>query len=189
MLKDIYRKEAIEFKKSHWKGKALLLAGMPAWLVTLLSFIFLFVLIATLILGKYTQRIDVRGEVITLPHSVNVMAPQQGFIVKQYVKVGELVKKGQALYEIDVSRHTTSGSVNIAQANVINEKIDNASDIIAKLNQNKTETLAALDAQLVNAKKSLQETPARNPSLSSVWWAHYVNALAHHSLAVHAHPP
>jgi membrane fusion protein len=86
------------------------------------------------------------------------MAPQQGFIVKQYVKVGELVKKGQALYEIDVSRHTTSGSVNIAQANVINEKIDNASDIIAKLNQNKTETLAALDAQLVNAKKSLQET-------------------------------
>ncbi|WP_224376949.1 hypothetical protein, partial [Klebsiella michiganensis] len=27
MLKNIYRKEAIEYKKIHWKGKALLLAG------------------------------------------------------------------------------------------------------------------------------------------------------------------
>ncbi|MFW8068229.1 hypothetical protein, partial [Klebsiella pneumoniae] len=27
MLKKIYRKEAIEYKKHHWKGKALLLAG------------------------------------------------------------------------------------------------------------------------------------------------------------------
>ena len=33
MLKKIYRKEAIEYKKHHWKGKALLLAGLPAWLV------------------------------------------------------------------------------------------------------------------------------------------------------------
>ncbi len=44
-------------------------------------------------LCSFTQRIDVNGEVITLPHSVNVYAPQQGFIVSQYVKVGDLVKK------------------------------------------------------------------------------------------------
>ncbi|HHS9559845.1 TPA: hypothetical protein ACTXCD_005590, partial [Klebsiella quasipneumoniae subsp. similipneumoniae] len=28
MLRKIYRKEAIEYKKHHWKGKALLLAGL-----------------------------------------------------------------------------------------------------------------------------------------------------------------
>ena len=67
MLKNIYRKEAIEYKKIHWKGKALLLAGIPAWLVTLLAFIFLIAIVLSLIFCTFTQRIDVRGEVITLP--------------------------------------------------------------------------------------------------------------------------
>ncbi|HHT2360505.1 TPA: HlyD family secretion protein, partial [Klebsiella pneumoniae] len=41
MTNSIYRKEAIAYKKLHWKGKALLLAGLPAWLVTCLSLLFL----------------------------------------------------------------------------------------------------------------------------------------------------
>lgn len=47
MHNDLYRKEAIEYKRFYWKGKALLLAGLPAWLVTLLSLIFLIALVAT----------------------------------------------------------------------------------------------------------------------------------------------
>ncbi|MCJ8573494.1 HlyD family secretion protein, partial [Klebsiella pneumoniae] len=53
MLKKIYRKEAIEYKKHHWKGKALLLAGLPAWLVALLSFAFLAILIATTVFCSF----------------------------------------------------------------------------------------------------------------------------------------
>jgi len=158
MANNIYRKEAIEYKKFHWKGKALLLAGMPAWLVTSLSLLFLLALVLSLIYCTFTQRINVRGEVITLPHSVNVFAPQQGFIVKQHVKVGDAVTKGQTLYEIDVSRNTTSGNVSVAQAEVINEKIVNANEIISKLANSKTETLSALKLQLKNAADSLQET-------------------------------
>ncbi|WP_409033235.1 hypothetical protein, partial [Klebsiella pneumoniae] len=33
MLKKIYRKEAIEYKKHHWKGKALLLASSLAYCI------------------------------------------------------------------------------------------------------------------------------------------------------------
>ncbi len=61
MARKLYRKEAIEYKKLHWKGKALLLAGMPAWLIVTLSSCFLIALISTLILCTFTQRIDVRG--------------------------------------------------------------------------------------------------------------------------------
>ena len=158
MLKNIYRKEAIEHKKFHWKGKALLLAGMPVWLIVLLSALFFITLVATIIFCTFTQRIDVRGEVITLPHSVNVFAPQQGYIVKQLVGIGQQVQKGQPLYEIDVSRETSSGNVNEAQTDVINQKIANSGDIIEKLYHNKAETLSALDAQLKNASGSLNET-------------------------------
>ncbi|MGE5989383.1 HlyD family secretion protein [Klebsiella michiganensis] len=158
MLKNIYRKEAIEYKKIHWKGKALLLAGIPAWLVTLLASLFLLALVFSLIFCTFTQRIDVRGEVITLPHSINVFAPQQGFVVNQHVKVGDIVNKGQPLYELDVSRNTINGNVSAAQIEVINEKIANAEDIISKLMRNKTETLTALDKQIKTTSASLAET-------------------------------
>ena len=158
MLKNIYRKEAIEYKKNHWKGKALLLAGIPAWLVTLLASLFLIALVLSLIFCTFTQRIDVRGEVITLPHSVNVFAPQQGFVVNQHVKVGDIVNKGQPLYELDVSRNTINGNVSAAQIAVINEKIANAEDIISKLTHNKAETLTALDKQIKTTSASLAET-------------------------------
>ncbi|MFL3316186.1 HlyD family secretion protein [Klebsiella michiganensis] len=158
MLKNIYRKEAIEYKKIHWKGKALLLAGIPAWLVTLLASLFLLALVLSLIFCTFTQRIDVRGEVITLPHSVNVFAPQQGFVVNQHVKVGDIVNKGQPLYELDVSRNTINGNVSAAQIEVINEKIANAEDIISKLTRNKAETLTALEKQIKTTSASLAET-------------------------------
>lgn len=158
MLKNIYRKEAIEYKKNHWKGKALLLAGIPAWLVTLLASLFLIALVLSLIFCTFTQRIDVRGEVITLPHSVNVFAPQQGFVVNQHVKVGDIVNKGQPLYELDISRNTINGNVSAAQIEVINEKIANAEDIISKLTHNKAETLTALDKQIKTTSASLAET-------------------------------
>ena len=158
MLKNIYRKEAIEYKKIHWKGKALLLAGIPAWLVTLLASLFLIALVLSLIFCTFTQRIDVRGEVITLPHSVNVFAPQQGFVVNQHVKVGDIVNKGQPLYELDVSRNTINGNVSAAQIEVINEKIANVEDIISKLMRNKSETLTALEKQIKTTSASLAET-------------------------------
>lgn len=158
MNSNIYRKEAVEYKRNHWKGKALLLAGLPAGVIIFSSFIFLSTLILTLIFFNFTQRIDVRGEVITLPHSVNVFSPQQGFVVNQHVKVGDLVHKGQPLYELDVSRNTINGNVSTAQIEVINEKITNAQDIISKLSHNKSETLSALNKQIKTTSDSLAET-------------------------------
>jgi membrane fusion protein len=158
MLKNLYRKEAIEYKRCHWQGRALLLSGIPAWVITLLAFLFLISLLSALTFCKYTQRIDVRGEVITLPHSVNVFAPQQGFVVVQNVSVGDIVKKGQTLYEIDISRNTTTGNVSEEQISVIKEKIANAQDIIAKLTHNKSETLSVLEKQTKTTRDSLTET-------------------------------
>ncbi|MDU1060352.1 MAG: HlyD family secretion protein [Leclercia adecarboxylata] len=158
MMKKLFRKEAIEYKKNHWKGKALLLAGMPSWIVGILSLAFLLILILTLIFCSYTQRIDVSGEVITLPHSVNVFSPQQGFVVKKHVEIGDLVEKGTPLYELDVSRSTVTGNVTDVMNAAISEKISNAEEIISKMLRNKTETLEALETQVKQYSQSLKET-------------------------------
>lgn len=158
MLNNLYRREAIEYKKNHWQGKALLLAGLPAWLIMLLSAIFLMMLIATVTFCSFTQRIDVRGEVITLPHSINIFSPQQGSVINQFVSIGDLVEKDAPLYEIDISRNTSSGNVSAAQVGVINEKILNSQGIIEKLTRNKSETVSAIEVQLKTATESLKET-------------------------------
>ncbi|WP_224256350.1 HlyD family secretion protein, partial [Klebsiella grimontii] len=144
--------------KNHWKGKALLLAGMPAWLILTTSLFFLLALILTLTFCNYTQRIDVRGEVITLPHSINVFAPQQGFVVKKYVNIGDTIEKGSPLYELDVSRSTVNGNVTDAMTAVITEKISNAEEIIEKTLANKNKTLEALNTQVNQYSASLKET-------------------------------
>lgn len=158
MLNNLYRREAIEYKKNHWQGKALLLAGLPAWLIMLLSAIFLMMLIATVTFCSFTQRIDVRGEVITLPHSINIFSPQQGSVINQFLSIGDLVEKDAPLYEIDISRNTSSGNVSAAQVGVINEKILNSQGIIEKLTRNKSETVSAIEVQLKTATESLKET-------------------------------
>lgn len=160
MSNKLFRKEAIQYKKNHWQGKALLLAGMPAWLISLLSLAFLVILILTLKFCTYTQRIDVRGEVITLPHSVNVFSPQQGFVVKKYVEIGDLVEKGTPLYELDVSRSTVDGNVTDTMNAVISQKISNAEEIINKILTNKKETIDALEIQVRQYTDSLKETEA-----------------------------
>jgi membrane fusion protein len=144
--------------KKSLERESIIVSRHPAWLVTLLASLFLIALVLSLIFCTFTQRIDVRGEVITLPHSVNVFAPQQGFVVNQHVKVGDIVNKGQPLYELDVSRNTINGNVSAAQIEVINEKIANAEDIISKLTHNKAETLTALDKQIKTTSASLAET-------------------------------
>ena len=107
MLKNIYRKEAIEYKKIHWKGKALLLAGIPAWLVTLLASLFLLALVLSLIFCTFTQRIDVRGEVITLPHSVN-----NEKIANAEDIISKLTRnKAETLTALDKQIKTTSASL------------------------------------------------------------------------------
>ena len=72
--------------------------------------------------------------------------------------MGDIVKKGQSLYELDISRNTVNGNVSTAQIEVINEKIANAQDIISKLSHNKSETLSALDKQIKTTRDSLAET-------------------------------
>lgn len=110
-MRDLFRQEATDHQRAKWAGKALLINGLPAWCFGLLSFLFILVFLSFLIFSHYTRRINVYGEITTFPRSVNVFAPQQGFISERFVEVGDVVKKGQRLYQIDVSRVTDNGKV------------------------------------------------------------------------------
>ena len=140
----LFRQEAINYQKAKWMGKALLIKGYSAWFVFLLSIIFIIVLVLAVIFGTYTRRINVPGEITTQPRAINLFSTQQGFIITSHVKVGDKVKKGDPIYELDVSQTTQLGNVTQKTIESINNQIKNISEIIETLKENKQITLNAL---------------------------------------------
>ncbi|WP_447881185.1 HlyD family secretion protein [Serratia fonticola] len=146
-MRDLFRQEVTEHQRAKWAGKALLITGMPAWCFGVLSLLFLLVFLAFLILGSYTRRINVYGEITTFPRSVNVFAPQQGFIAERFVGIGDVVKKGQRLYQLDVSRVTDTGKVSANTRLALENQVQHVDSIILKLQDNKRMTLENLHQQ------------------------------------------
>ena len=154
----LFRQEAINYQKAKWMGKALLIKGCSAWLVFLLSIIFIIVLILAVIFGTYTRRINVPGEITTQPRAINLFSTQQGFIINSHVKVGDKVKRGDPIYELDVSQTTQLGNVTQKTIESINNQIKNISEIIETLKENKQITLNALKQQIDEYNKFHQDS-------------------------------
>ena len=154
----LFRQEAINYQKAKWMGKALLIKGCSAWLVFLLSIIFIIVLILAVIFSTYTRRINVPGEITTQPRAINLFSTQQGFIINSHVKVGDKVKRGDPIYELDVSQTTQLGNVTQKTIESINNQIKNISEIIETLKENKQITLNALKQQIDEYNKFHQDS-------------------------------
>lgn len=76
-----------------------------------------------------------------------MFAPQQGFISERFVEVGDVVNKGQRLYQIDVSRVTDNGKVSANTRLALENQLKHVDSIILKLQDNKRMTLENLRAQ------------------------------------------
>lgn len=75
-----------------------------------------------LIFGQYTRRIRVDGIVIPSTGISRVTSPQNGWISKQWVKDGDKVHLGQALYTLRLDNITSSGSSAETAVSLLREK-------------------------------------------------------------------
>lgn len=145
----MFRKEAIENRKMKWRGRAILLPGIPPWLTMLLCIIFLMAFLIFVTMGTYTRRVNVIGEITTLPRVVNIYSGVQGFIVKKFVMEGQVVQKGDPVYQIDVSKSTRSGVVSDNQRKDIESQLASVGDIISRLEESKKTTIQTLEKQKI----------------------------------------
>lgn len=148
MPNQIFRKEAIDHQKAKWSGKAIIASGFPASLTALLCTGTVTALVLFMIFGTYTQRINVPSEVITQPHTIRLFSQQQGIIYKQYIEAPHIIKKGDHIYQIDVSRVTRSGNVSASAVVAIEQQIVQIDNIMTKLEDDKKSTLLNLGKQL-----------------------------------------
>nr|WP_228287517.1 HlyD family secretion protein [Serratia ureilytica] len=130
-----------------WRGRALLLPGIPFWLTTGLCLFFIVAFLTFIIAGTYTRRTNVTGEITSYPRAANVYSTVQGVVVKQLVTEGQIITAGTPIYQIDVSKSTRSGVVSDNQRRDINSQQARIAQIISRLEDNKRATLAMLEKQ------------------------------------------
>ncbi|HBP36092.1 MAG TPA: colicin V secretion protein CvaA [Raoultella ornithinolytica] len=130
-----------------WRGRAILLPGIPLWLTMLGSIAFITAFLTFVIAGTYSRRVNVSSEVTTWPRAVNIYSGVQGFVVRQFVHEGQSIKKGDPIYQIDVSKSTRSGVVTDNQRRDIENQLVRVDNIISRLEESKKITLNTLEKQ------------------------------------------
>lgn len=151
----LYRKEALHHRDNAWSGQALLTSALPLWLLSTLTLIFFISFITLILFGTYSRRINVSGELVSIPHSITISSSQQGFILQREVSAGDRVIAGQPLYAINVSKTSTSGVVGQKQHQDIERQIKITDDIISRTKENKRVTLEALTRQKLHYQQAL----------------------------------
>lgn len=143
----MFRQEAIENQKMKWRGRALLLPGIPVWGTAGLCLFFFIAFLTFAIAGTYTRRVNVTGEISTYPRAANVYSAVQGIVVKQFVTEGQVIAAGAPIYQIDVSKSTRSGVVSDNQQRDIDDQLARIAQIINRLESSKQATLTMLEKQ------------------------------------------
>ncbi|MEL5336661.1 HlyD family secretion protein [Serratia nevei] len=154
----MFRREAIENRARKWKGRAVLLPGIPLWLVVAFCSVFLLSFLTFILSGTYTRRVNVSGEITSYPRAVNISSGFQGFIIKKFVTEGQMVKKGDPIYQIDISKSTHNGVVSDNQRKDIESQIARIDRIISRLESNKTVTLSTLKNQRLQYGKAFERS-------------------------------
>ncbi|CAM3558802.1 MULTISPECIES: HlyD family secretion protein [Yersinia] len=154
----IFRKEVLDNGKTKWNGKALLIKGVSPWIVLTVSVAIILMLVTLLTFGEYTRRINIAGEIITESHAINLFSPQQGFITQSLVSVGQNVKKGQQIYQIDISRVTDSGNVSGKNMASIEKQIIELDNLIRRVKENKFSIEMNLEKQIEQNSHAYQES-------------------------------
>ncbi|RTF18834.1 colicin V secretion protein CvaA, partial [Serratia marcescens subsp. marcescens ATCC 13880] len=151
----MFRQEAVDNHKLKWRGRALLLPGIPFWLTAGLCLFFLIAFLTFVIAGTYTRRVNVTGEISTYPRAANVYSSVQGVVVKQFVTEGQVIAAGAPIYQIDVSKSTRSGVVSDNQQRDIDDQLARIAQIISRLESSKQATLTMLEKQKVQYTAAL----------------------------------
>ena len=153
---DLFRSEALQAQQTRWLGEIHIATPPRRWIVVSLALLFTAAIVAYLFLGDYTRRETVPGTLVPAAGLLNLDALQAGVVRQMFAHVGQVVRVGQPLLEIDGSPASaglgSAAAVEIAQLR--DEQLKLQGDLIDQraLAQSQADALrshvTALDAQL-----------------------------------------
>lgn len=154
----LFRREAVEHRNHQWAGKAVLIPPLSPVAVMVFCAFFFFCVLSLLIFGTYTRRVNVSGELVSVPRAITLFSDVQGVVTQLHITAGEKVLQGQQLADINISRTTLSGGVSDRQRETILGQITTIDSIIDHLRENRKVTLDTLTAEKTRYESALQHS-------------------------------
>jgi len=96
----LFRQEVVDARRSDWLGSIMVVTPLSRWLLTALSLALAASILLFLILGQYTRRESVAGQLIPSAGLLNVTAINAGTVSQMRVQDGQIVHAGDPLLEI-----------------------------------------------------------------------------------------
>lgn len=100
MSAGLFRQEVIDAKRGEWLGSIIVATPLSRWVWTVLAAALATTLVAFLVLGHYTRRESVPGQLVPTSGLINLAAPTAGRVSRVWVHDGDLVRKGDPLVAI-----------------------------------------------------------------------------------------
>jgi membrane fusion protein len=157
---DFYRKEASSAEVVPWLGKIILTRPLSFTMLVTLAGTVTVTLFAILILGSYTKRTTVKGQLVPVGGQMKVYALQAGVILEKYVSEGMTVARGAPLYKISSERYDANASP--VQAEISSHLTDRRDlltgelDKARKLHADERDTLVSKLASISRESKALE---------------------------------
>jgi membrane fusion protein len=104
----LFRQEVLDARKGSWLGGIAVATPLSRWVIVAMVLAVGTALVLFLVLGHYTRRESVAGQLVPSTGLLNVAAPSAGTVSRVLVRDGQGVKAGQALLEISSEQESSA---------------------------------------------------------------------------------
>ena len=110
MTQELFRREVLEERRAHWLGSISLAQPLRLWVLTVVALFAALLVVAYLVLGSYTRRATVAGQLVPTQGLATVLAPAAGVVSELHASEGARVTAGQTIAIVAVPRVTISSA-------------------------------------------------------------------------------
>lgn len=154
MSQDLFRKEVLEAKRTSWLGSISLAQPVSLWILTGFAASAALAIIIFLVLGNYTRRERVTGQLVPSRGLATVLAPATGVVSVVDVPEGAAIESGQRLAVVTIPSATAvSGNTADALEQGVQEKEQGLANAQSAQEALLMTQASGLGAQLANARR------------------------------------
>lgn len=161
MNEPLFRSEVLEARQTRWLGGIVLGQPLSLWLLTGVAAACAAVIVLFLVLGDYTRRTRVTGQLVPSLGMATVAAPSAGILSEVRVAEGESVSAGDVLAVVTTPRATlVAGDTSRALQAAIAERQESVADSAASQRGQLEAQQAGLTAQVSALRAELAQMDA-----------------------------
>ncbi|AJO80228.1 secretion protein [Pseudomonas chlororaphis] len=161
----LFRQEALDAQHSGGLGEIMLIRPVSFSFLTLLATAMALMVIGFFLLGSYTKRSTVSGQLVPANGQVKVHAPQPGIVLEKFVHEGQRVKRGERLMILSSERYgSDAGPVQAGISRTLEQRRDSLRDELEKIRRLQADERDSLTSKVSSLQRELATLSAQTDS-------------------------